>query len=150
LEPGTTKNDEARVLFMNTELRQALEAQRAYTDEVQRERRCIVPWVFHRDGKQVKGIRRAWETACKKAGLADRLLHDFRRSAVRNFVRATVPERVAMKLTGHKTRSVFERYSIVSEGDLQDAARKLPAFCDGRNDGHSEQQPCGHRGSKIA
>src|SRR5207247_1013110 len=111
--------------IMTAELRHALETQRAYTDRVQKERGCIVPWVFHRDGEQVKGIRKAWATACKKAGLADRLRHDFRRTAVRNMVRSGIPERVAMTLTGHKTRSVFERYNIVSEGDLVEAAKKL-------------------------
>ena len=129
LEPGTTKNDEARVFIMNSELREALKAQRAFSEQVQKEQGCIVPWVFHRaDGTQVKGIRKAWATACKKAGVPGRLLHDFRRTAIRNFVRAGVPERVAMKLSGHKTRSVFDRYNIVSEGDLIDAARKLDSF----------------------
>ncbi len=110
---------------MFPELRSLLEAQRAYTDKIQREQGCIIPWVFHRDGKPIKSFRRAWLTACRLAGQPGRIPHDFRRTAVRNMIRKGIPERVAMQLTGHKTRSVFERYNIVSEGDLQEAGRKL-------------------------
>ena len=124
LEPGTTKNDEARVFPFTEELRAVLEDQRAKT-EVLRRRGIICPWVFHRGGKPIKEFRRSWKTACKAVGVPGKIPHDFRRTAVRNLVRAGIPEAVAMKMTGHKTRSVFERYNIVSEGDLFEAARKL-------------------------
>ena len=126
LDAGTTKNDDGRVFPLTRDLRTVLEAQRAHTDAVSRELGAIVPRVFHRDGgKPIKDFRGAWGKACTAAGCPGRIPHDFRRTAVRNLVRAGVPERVAMQLTGHKTRSVFERYNIVSEGDLSAAALKL-------------------------
>src|SRR5687767_5802407 len=73
--------------------------------------------IFHLDGAPVgkHDIRQAWRQATKAAGLTGRLPHDFRRTAVRNLERAGVPRSVAMKLTGHKTESVYRRYAIVAE-----------------------------------
>ena len=127
LDPGTTKNDEAREFPFTEELRELLEAQREYTRQVEREQGRIIPYVFHRNGTAMKGFRKSWATACKAVGCPGMIRHDFRRTAVRNLVRAGIPERVAMTMTGHKTRSVFERYNIVSPSDLTDAAAKLDA-----------------------
>ncbi|MDA2937545.1 site-specific integrase [Acidobacteria bacterium AH-259-A15] len=128
LNPGTTKNNDARWFPFTEELKVLLEGQRGKRDELKKEGK-ICPWVFQRDnGKRIKSFYKAWATACKKAGVPGKLVHDFRRTAVRNLVRAGVPERVTMQLTGHKTRSVFERYNIVSDRDLDEAAKCLDSF----------------------
>lgn len=125
LDPGKTKNGEGRTFPMTRELREVLEEQRAITENLQRQLKIVCPRVFHRAGRPIKSFRVAFRTACVEAGCPGRVLHDFRRTAVRNLVRAGIPERVAMQMTGHKTRSVFERYNIVSAGDLREAARRL-------------------------
>lgn len=129
LEVGTTKNDEGREFPFDVypDLRDVLEQQRALTRQVEQRREQIVPWVFHRNGRPIRSFYRSWHTACEAAGCPSRIPHDFRRTAVRNLVRAGVPERVAMMLTGHKTRSVFDRYNIVSGADLRDGVKKLAA-----------------------
>jgi len=124
LEPGTTKNKQARAIFLAGELLDLVQRQRETRDRLYPE--C--PWVFFHNGRQVKSFRRSWATACRKVGVVGKILHDFRRSAVRNMVRAGIPERVAMDLSGHKTRSVFERYNIVSEGDRLEAANRLDQY----------------------
>ena len=76
-------------------------------------------------GQARRGFSKRWQTACKNAGVPGRLLHDFRRTAVRGVERAGVARSAAMKITGHKTESVYRRYAIVSDADLQEAGRKL-------------------------
>ena len=125
LDPGTTKNRDGRVFPMTKALRAVLLEQKARTEELQRELGILIPNVFHIDGKPFKSYRKAWKTAWRKACLPGRIPHDFRRTAVRNLVRSGISEVVAMRMTGHKTRSVFDRYDIVNQGDLNDAARKL-------------------------
>jgi integrase len=136
LEPGETKNRDARLIYLTPALLALLRAQVARVEALEKKLDRIIPALFphlagaHR-GAPIRDFRKAWRSACKNAGVAGRIRHDFRRTAVRNLVNAGVVERVAMTVTGHKTRSVFDRYHIVSPSDLQDVARKLAGMNSG-------------------
>lgn len=147
LDPGETKNEEGRTLYFNEELMQVVTA-------LHKNRNLGCPYVFHRNGAPIRDFRGAWDAACIKAGLCEvlkddqgrpvliqdkkgnqktvkiptKIFHDFRRTAIRDMVRSGVPERVAMKISGHKTRSVFDRYNVTSDQDLREAALKKQAY----------------------
>jgi len=125
LDVGSTKNKDGRLIYMTAALRGLLEEQRERTLALQRETDRLIPLVFHNNGRRIANYYKAWHRACRAAGLSGNVPHDFRRTAVRNMVRAGIPERVAMQMAGHKTRSIFDRYRIVSDGDLREAAQKL-------------------------
>jgi integrase len=126
LEPGTTKNKKARTLPYDAlpELAEVIAAQWQEHRRLATEG-TLSPWVFSRSGERIGSFVKAWKAACKAAGCPGKLFHDFRRSAVRNLVRAGVSEHTAMAITGHKTRSVFDRYDIVNEADLRAGLGKL-------------------------
>lgn len=84
-------------------------------------------FISHRTGRPIREFRKAWKTACTKAGIG-RLFHDLRRSACRNMVAAGVPQVTAMALSGHKTDSMFRRYAIVAESDLRTALRTTQQY----------------------
>jgi integrase len=121
LNPGETKNDEPRTLPMYGEMREWLLMAKEARDLNFPD--CL--WVFVENGCRIQTFRKAWTSACDRAGVPGLLFHDLRRSAVRNMVRAGIPEKVAMAISGHKTQSVFQRYNIVSERDPRDAAAKM-------------------------
>ena len=88
-------------------------------------RRLDCPLIFHRDGRPLKDFRRPWRDACQAAGVPGKLFHDLRRTGVRNLVRSGATESVAMRISGHTTTSMFRRYNITTEADLQAAAEKV-------------------------
>lgn len=135
LEPSMTKTKRGRQFHFEPidELKNALTGQKAEAERVSKARGKIVSTVFfHPDGRRIKYFRQSWADACTAAGCPGRVLHDFRRTAVRNLVRLDVPDTVAMRITGHKTRSVFDRYDISSEADFREASEKLNALADAK------------------
>jgi len=126
LEVGDTKNDGGRTVYLDEELQEIFQRQ----EEARKKRTKIIPYVFTNEtgSGPVKDFRGVWTKACETAEIGKRLFHDFRRTAVRNMVRAGIPERVAMMISGHKTRSVFDRYNIVSDTDLRLASQKTETY----------------------
>jgi len=145
LEVGETKNDDARMVYLDDELKEVFKQQW----EARKRNVKLMPFVFPNSegNKPIQEFRKPWNTACRKAGLGygykttkkyvkkwkdtlppGPIFHDFRRTAIRNMIRSGVPERVAMMISGHKTRSVFDRYNIVSDADLKRATQQQEAY----------------------
>lgn len=121
LHRGRTKTGDPRTVPMIGKMKEVLLKAKADRDEYWPE--C--DHVFYRLGQPIKVFKNAWEGACQRAGMPDLQFHDLRRSGARNLSRAGVSETVIMRVTGHKTRAMFDRYNVVSETDLTDAAAKL-------------------------
>lgn len=128
LEAGETKNREARNCYLDEELKAILQEQQ----KRQKSEGRILPYVFTgSDGMStIKDLRGSWKKACEDAKIGKRLFHDLRRTVVRNMVRAGIPERVAMMISGNKTRTVFDRYNIVNDEDLKTATKKQAEYLD--------------------
>jgi integrase len=115
-------------------LRAILEAQRVRVREMEMATGRIIPWVFPKlDGSRLGTYRPAWRKARIAAGMPGKLVHDFRRTAVRNLERAGVSRSAAMALTGDKTESVYRRYAIVDSTMLEEAVAKVAAFRNGQS-----------------
>jgi integrase len=127
LEPGQTKNSKAREFPFASlpELRELLESQRERAAALE----CPLVFFHYETGASIKKYGGTFARACKRAGIS-KLMHDFRRTAVRNLERAGVPRSASMKLTGHKTESVFTRYAITDSAMLAEGVEKLTKFHD--------------------
>jgi integrase len=122
LEPGTTKSGRGRLIPLSAEVCEVL---RQWKDQTSR-RYPAGPWVCHYRGERLARIqKKLWDKICQRVGLNDKLFHDLRRTAIRNMVRRGISERIAMEISGHRTRSVFDRYDIVSETDIRDARTRM-------------------------
>jgi integrase len=135
--PGSmTKSGEPHTIYLNDPLLELMKERFS-----NRNLGCL--YVFHRNGRRIRDFRHVWNKACRKVGLgygykidekykdkwrkkfrSGPTLHDFRRTAVRNFNKDGIPENIAMKITGHKTNSTYKRYGIVTKDDLKWAAEK--------------------------
>ena len=154
LRGENAKNGEGRSVALGGDLADLMERRKAQRKVETKTSVLLSEYVFHQKGAPVGDFRKAWATACVAAGLGQfvcercdqlidghtcercngearydgRIFHDFRRTAVRNMVRAGVPERIAMTISGHKTRSIFDRYNIVNEDDLRDAMQRMQCY----------------------
>jgi len=136
---GYTKNGKGRVYYLDDELK--LLFKRLWNEHTISESKC--PYVFlnrSMDGPMLD-FRTAWKNSCERAGIGKKLFHDLRRTAARNLVRSGVPERVAMKITGHLTRSTFERYNLVSDTDIKQAALKQQEYLNSQPTEKPEERP---------
>jgi integrase len=121
LRAADSKNKHGREIPLTGELAEVIARARAT-------RRLDCPHVFTREGGAIGSFNKAWATACRKAGLGKLLVHDLRRSAIRNLMRAGVSEQTAMQFSGHKTPAIFRRYNIVTGSDLAEAAARLNQY----------------------
>ncbi len=130
-----SKNREPRIFPFKyyPRVEEVLKRQREQVSNWEREHSTLCGAVFHWRGRPMKKLRRSWLNSCRAAGLEGRLLHDFRRTAVRNLIRAGVQQAIAMKITGHKTDSIFRRYLIVDEELLARAMGAVSELMDGND-----------------
>jgi integrase len=139
LDEAHSKNGKARHAYLSPSTISMLRAQRARVETLQQEMGRIIPDVFvHLEkgrwqGQRIFKFDDAWRTACRKAGYPGVLIHDLRRSGVRALVRSGTLESVAMRISGHETRSIFDRYNITSDQNLRDARDRRTQF--GHNEG---------------
>lgn len=121
LEKRQTKGKQARNAPLYGELR-------AWLDMAFAARDSECPFIVSWQGHGVKEVKTAWNKARERAGVPELLVHDLRRTAVRNMVRAGIPEKRAMLISGHTSRSIFDRYDITDERDIKADGERLARY----------------------
>jgi len=121
----TTKNKRPKTVPIYGDMKAWLEMQLAQCAAVAPKEKRLFVW---EDGSPVKDFRGSWEVACKAAGLPELLFHDLRRTAVRNMIRAGVPAKVAMEISGHRTPAMLWRYDITDTRDVVEAGKRTGEY----------------------
>ncbi|MGA7795595.1 MAG: site-specific integrase, partial [Candidatus Acidiferrales bacterium] len=156
LRGENSKNGEARQVVIDGDLVEIIKRRRALRAVETPDGTALCEYIFHREGEPVGEFRKSWARACvaakvgvmicptcasegaalmcpnckKPTAYAGRIFHDLRRSGVRDMIRSGVPQNVAMKISGHKTASMFRRYDIASETDLRQAMLSVQKYRD--------------------
>lgn len=138
-----TKNETPRIIYLRGELLEAMLKQR---DWILRSFPAC-EYVFTYDGRKLEGLKRQWLQTLKLLGMEGKKLHDFRRTALTNMTRAGIPQIIAQKISGHKNESVFRRYNIINEKDLENAAEIMANY---QGKGHSLGHKLGHSNKNVA
>jgi integrase len=125
------KNKKGRTLPLDKKLAAIIERRKAVqyvaVDGVTSTKPC--PFIFHRNGAPVGDFKKSWKTATKAAGLPGILVHDMRRSAVKNLVDSGCPQLIAMKVSGHKSEAMFKRYAITVDEEVRAGMETKEAYC---------------------
>ncbi len=138
LKSQDTKTDTPRVLYLTGDLSRCLIVWKQQCEK--KWPNC--PYICHRGGIRLQSLKHSWRKACERVGLGQmvqvegtdrkiwkgKIPHDLHRTAVCNMLRSGIPEKIAMTISGHKTRSVFDRYNIVNETDLAKAAQSMSEY----------------------
>jgi integrase len=140
LERQETSSGEERKFQLTPGMRELLMRQLEEVNELECKTGRIIPWLFHHNGKPIKDFRKAWALACQRAGIAGKVPHDFRRTAVRNLERAGIPRSAAMAMVGHRTESIYQRYNVADETMLKESAAKLATLHESENSAPGSEQ----------
>ena len=128
LRRENSKTDEPRVLVLTGDLLALIQRRWAARQYRTKAGAALSQFVFHRRGQGIVDFRDAWADACEAAKVPGLLFHDLRRSAVRNMMKSgKVDQAVAMQISGHKTDSIFRRYRVVDESDIEKALEATQA-----------------------
>lgn len=128
LRAENSKNGNARLIPLAGELGEIISRRAAMRQVKINGVSQLCEFIFHRRGQQVGRFNKAWASATTAANVPDKLFHDLRRTGVRNMVQAGVSPQIAKKISGHKTDSMFQRYSIIVTDDVRVALQQTEAY----------------------